>query len=76
MLEKAAKFQKELAVALAQDPYFDYAQALLQIAIVLASASIIAGGATLLSLSMLMGGGGISLMLNGYTLAVAIPFIS
>src|SRR5262249_8854859 len=38
---KARQFEKERDIALRQDPYFDYAQAFLQIAIVLASASIV-----------------------------------
>ncbi len=73
LLAKAGEWRKQLDTALSQDPYFDYAQALLQIAIVLASASIIAGGAALLSLSMLLGASGTLLMVNGFTLAVALP---
>lgn len=61
--------------ALAQDPYFDYGQALLQIAIVLASVAIIAGGSMLLGLSFVLGGLGALLTLNGFLMVVAIPFI-
>jgi hypothetical protein len=76
LLAKAREWQQALEGALAQDPYFDYAQAFLQIAIVLASASIIAGGSALLGLSGLLGLAGALLMLNGFTLAVQLPFIS
>ena len=62
-------------IALRRDPYFDYAQALLQIAIVLASVAIISGGTTLLGVSGLLGAAGIVLMLNGFTLAATIPFL-
>lgn len=61
--------------ALRQDPYFDYAQALLQIAIVLASVAIVAGGSLLLYASGLLGVLGILLMANGFTLAIPVPFI-
>lgn len=76
LLLKAQEWQKQHHKAVAQDPYFDYSQALLQIAIVLASASIIAGGAALLTLSGVAGLGGVLLMLNGYTLAVPLPFLN
>lgn len=76
LLERAAEWRAQLDTALAQDPYFDYAQAFLQIAIVLASASIIAGGPFLLGLSILIGGSGAALMANGFTLAVALPYIA
>lgn len=62
-------------VALRQDPYFDYAQALLQIAIVLASIAIISGGTMLLGVSGLLGVLGTLLTLNGFTLAASIPLI-
>jgi hypothetical protein len=61
--------------AMRRDPYFDYGQALLQIAIVLASVSIITGGASLLVMSILLASGGAILTLNGFTLAYTVPFI-
>ncbi len=60
-------------IAMRQDPYFDYAQALLQIAIVLASVAIITKGTAILIASGLVGLAGTLLMLNGFTLAVAVP---
>jgi nitroreductase len=62
-------------VALRQDPYFDWSQALLQIAIVLASVHLIIGNLWLLALSGGLGGLGTLLMLNGFTLAVRLPFL-
>ena len=59
--------------ALKQDPYFDYAEALLQIAIVLVSVAIVADQRWL---SWLAGGVGVIggfLMLNGFLLFVSIP---
>jgi hypothetical protein len=76
LLVKAQGLQKDLDVALAQDPYFDYAQAFLQIAIVLASASLIAGGTALVGLSGLLGLAGTLFLLNGFTLAVNLPFVN
>ena len=58
-----------------QDPYFDVSDALLQIAIVLCSVSIIAISATLFWASMAIAGLGALLMLNGFTLAVALPIL-
>jgi hypothetical protein len=59
--------------ALKRGPYFDYGQALLQIAIVLASVAIISGGNLLLGVSLLLGGLGAVLTLGGFTLAFPLP---
>jgi len=61
--------------AMRRDPYFDYGQALLQIAIVLASVSIITGGTSLLVMSILLASLGTVSMLNGFTLAYTVPYI-
>jgi Domain of unknown function (DUF4337) len=70
---KAKEIEKERDVAFRKDPYFDIAQALLQIAIVLASVALIAGTDVLLYFSGLLGVAGTLLMLNGATLAFKIP---
>jgi hypothetical protein len=75
LVAKAKGFEKERDAALRQDPYFDYAAAFLQIAVVLASASVV-----LKNRSLLIGSGCLSvlgtlLMLNGFTLTVSIPFV-
>jgi Domain of unknown function (DUF4337) len=73
---KARQFEKERDVALKQDPYFDFAQAFLQIAVVLASASIVLKNRPLLVGSWLLGVLGVVMMINGFTLAVDIPFLA
>jgi len=72
---KAKDFEKDRDTALKQDPYFDYAQAFLQIGVVLASASIVLKNSSLLWGSGFLSLLGFLLMLNGFTLAVSIPFI-
>jgi hypothetical protein len=76
LLAKAKALEAEREIALRQDPYFDYAQALLQIAIVLASVSLIIGGVLLLQVSAAMGVLGTLAMINAFTLWVNIPFLS
>ena len=63
-------------MALRRDPYFDSGGALLQIAVVLASASLILGGPILLWASIILGAIGSFLALNGFLLLVEIPFLS
>jgi len=59
--------------ALKQDPYFDYAEVLLQIAIVLASVAIVSGISWLVIGSAALGVLGTLLMINGFLLIVTIP---
>jgi hypothetical protein len=72
---KAKALELERHIAMRKDPYFDWSQALLQIAIVLASVHLIIGSMPLLALSGGLGALGILLMLNGFTLAFAVPFL-
>jgi Domain of unknown function (DUF4337) len=73
LLALALQHQTKRDHALKQDPYFDYAEALLQIAIVLISVAIVAEQVWL----SFIGGGvgliGTLLMINGYLLVVSIP---
>ncbi|MTW16303.1 DUF4337 family protein [Rhodoplanes serenus] len=62
--------------ALKQDPYFDYAEALLQIAIVLISVAIVASASWLAYVGGALGVFGTGLMLNGFLLLVEIPGLS
>ncbi len=62
--------------ALKQDPYFDYAEALLQIAIVLISVAIVADLAWLSFVGGALGIIGALLTLNGFFLFVNLPFLS
>lgn len=76
LFAKGKRLEVERDRAMAQDPYFDYGQALLQIAIVLASIAIITGGNVLLGLSGVLGVLGVLLTANGFTLFLAIPWLS
>lgn len=73
LLAKAENCENERNLALAEHPFYDYSMAMLQIAIVLASASIITGARLLLGGSGLVGLFGILLFLNGYTLVYGGP---
>ena len=73
LLSRARGHEEKRNHALKQDPYFDYAEALLQIAIVLISVAIVAEQVWL---SFLGGGLGLIgglLMINGYLLLIEIP---
>jgi hypothetical protein len=76
LIAKAREQEVKRDHALKQDPYFDYAEALLQIAIVLISVSIVADQVWL----AFVGGGvgilGALLMLNGFLMLVELPFLS
>lgn len=75
LLAKARSLEAERDIALARDPYFDLGQALLQIAIVLASASLILAGNFLMWMSGLLGVAGTLSTVNAFTLAVKTPFL-
>lgn len=76
LIARARAEEKKRDRALKQDPYFDYAEALLQIAIVLISVAIVS---ELWWLSLLGGGVGIVgglLTLNGFLLLVDVPYLT
>jgi Domain of unknown function (DUF4337) len=73
LMAKAREHEAKRDRALKQDPYFDYAEALLQIAIVLVSVSIVADQRWLLLVGGAVGAVGGLLMINGYLLLVEIP---
>ncbi|MBK8008656.1 MAG: DUF4337 domain-containing protein [Rhizobiales bacterium] len=73
LLARAKVMEQARDHALKQDPYFDYAEVLLQIAIVLASVAIVSGISWLVFGSALLGAVGTLLMINGFLLIVAIP---
>lgn len=73
--EKAKALEAERDVAMRKDPYFDYGQALLQIAIVLASVAIVTGGNLVLAVSVLLAAGGILMTFDGFTLALPLSWI-
>jgi Domain of unknown function (DUF4337) len=73
LLEKAHKWEKKRDRAAAQSPNFEFAEALLQIAIVLGSVSIVAASPWLLGVSGVLTVCGVVLTLNGYLLLVPLP---
>ena len=76
LVARAKRFEEKRDHALKQDPYFDYAEALLQIAIVLISVAIIADLVWLSFFGGIIGVIGSLLMVNGYLLLVEVPFLS
>ena len=76
LIAKAKDYEAKRDHALKQDPYFDYAEALLQIAIVLISVAIIAEIGWLVAIGGALGVVGTLLMVNGYLLLVEVPFLS
>jgi len=76
LIVRAREQEEKRDHALKQDPYFDYAEALLQIAIVLISIAIVAEQKWLSYIGGALGLVGALLMLNGYLLLVEIPFLS
>ena len=76
LLARAKEHEELRDHALKQDPYFDYAEALLQIAIVLISVSIIASLPWLAFFGGTVGLIGILLTINGFWLLVEIPGLS
>lgn len=75
LFAKGKSLEHARGVALEKDPYFDLGQALLQIAIVLASVAIIAGTNFFLVLSILVGATGGVMTFNGFFLFWQIPYV-
>ncbi len=75
LFEKNKALEGQRDNSLRRDPYFDYGQAFLQIAIVIASVALISNGSLLLVFSVLFAAFGVLCTLNGYTLLLTIPFV-
>ena len=58
-----------------KDPYFDYAEVLLQISIVMASVSILSTSRPMFFFSLVLALGGALLTVNGFTLFLRLPFL-
>lgn len=71
---RAADFEAQRDRAQLQDPNFDFAEALFQIAIVLASVAILAMSRLIFKISLGVGALAFLLMLNGYFLFFSLPF--
>jgi hypothetical protein len=74
-IEKDAKKLEALRDSFqARDPYFLIAEALLQIAIVMSSVSILARSGLIFSFSLILAVVGVALTANGYFMLVHLPF--
>jgi len=71
---EARKLEHERDLYRGKDPYFDYAEVLLQIAIVMASVAILAHSAPVFYFSLAAAAAGALLSLNGYLLLFRLPF--
>jgi hypothetical protein len=74
LMARARSHEKTMQEGEDQDPNFDYATALMQIAIVLASVAILAHSRPVLYGSLGLGALGTLLMANGYLLWFRLPF--
>jgi hypothetical protein len=71
----AKKWEHERDVNRKRDPYFDFAEVLLQIAIVMSSVSILSSSRLMYGLSLILALCGTFLMINGYSLWTILPFL-
>ena len=73
--KEARKLEHERDLYRTKDPYFDYAEVLLQIAIVCSSVAILATSRPMLFVSLALAAIGVLMTVNGFLLAVKIPFL-
>jgi hypothetical protein len=73
IMAEAKKFEEERDTAARRDPYFDYAEVLLQISIVLASIAMLSGKRWSFYLSIVLALVGAFLCVNGYGLFLKVP---
>ena len=72
--EEAKQLETERDKNRSKDPYFDFAEVLLQISIILASISILAVSRQIFYFALVSASLGTILMLNGYLLLFKLPF--
>jgi len=72
---EARKLEHERDVNRAKDPYFDYAEVLLQIAIVLSSIAILAHSRLIFTFAMVPAALGAVLSANGFLMLFHLPFL-
>jgi len=72
--KEAEKLEHERDINRDKDPYFDYAEVLLQIAIVMASISILAHSRMMFGFSLVFATVGALLSANGFLMIVRLPF--
>jgi hypothetical protein len=75
LLDRAHEWEAKRDHAAAQNPNFEFAEALLQIAIVLGSVSIVASSRALLGVSGVLAICGLLLTINGYLLLAPFPHL-
>ncbi len=71
----ARKAEAERDLNRKKDPYFDYGEVLLQIAIVIASVAMLAGSRVMYGFSLVLAVLGAFLAVNGFTLYFDLPFL-
>jgi Flp pilus assembly protein TadB len=74
--QTARKLEQERDRARSQDPYFDYAEVLLQIAIVMSTVAILSQSRLVFGVAVVAGALGCLLGVNGFFLVVQLPFFS
>jgi len=72
--QEAKKLEHERDINRSKDPYFDYAEVLLQIAIVMASISILSSSRPVFYFALVSAGLGTILSVNGFLLLFRLPF--
>ncbi len=72
--EEARKLEHERDTYRSKDPYFEYAEVLLQIAIVMASIAILSGARPVFYFSLVAALAGSLLSANGFLMIVRLPF--
>jgi hypothetical protein len=72
--EEAQKLVRERDTYRSKDPYFEYAEVLLQIAIVMASIAILSGARPVFYFSLVAALAGSLLSANGFLMVVRLPF--
>lgn len=73
LMAQARSFEAARERAAEQDDNFDYAEVILQLALVLGSVAILANNRAILTLAGLLGAGGALLTINGFLLLVTLP---
>jgi len=72
--KEAERLERERDLNRSKDPYFDYAEVLLQIAIVLSSIAILAHSRLMFVFALVAAGLGSLLSFNGFVMLVHLPF--
>jgi len=73
--QEAKKLEHERDINRSKDPYFDYAEVLLQISIVMASISILAVSRQIFYFAIVLASLGSIMSLNGFLLLFRLPFL-